>query len=62
MQLVINPLGLVSETPFRGVVDGITYFGRKKSIKRGTNDPNAETTNQVIPNRDLKLLVETDSQ
>ncbi len=48
MKLTINPLGLVSETPLRGVVDGITYFGRKKSIKKGTNDPNAETTNQVI--------------
>lgn len=47
MKLVINPLGLISHSSLRGVIDGVTFFGRKKCIKKGTNDPNAETTNKV---------------
>lgn len=30
------------------MIDGIVYFGRKKSIKKGTNDPNAETTAKPV--------------
>ena len=58
MKVVINALGLVSHTSQRDGIDGIVYFGRKKSVKKGTNDPNAETTTRkqvvndfVIPSK-----------
>lgn len=44
----MNALGLMNVQSFRGEADGITYFGRKKSIKKGINDPNAESTNLEV--------------
>lgn len=38
MKIIINALGLISHAPYRGANDGITYFGRKKSIKKVNAD------------------------
>ena len=48
MRIVINGFGLVSHTSFRGANDGITYFGRKKNVKKTNNsDHNHESTTKV---------------
>ena len=61
MKIVINALGLVSHTTLRGYNDGVTYFGRKKSIKNGTNDPNAETTAKPVIYFKIIYLIEISS-
>lgn len=43
---MINPLGLQSHQTQRNGEDGITYFGRKKYVKKNNNDMNAESTTQ----------------
>lgn len=48
LKIVINAAGLVSHTSKRNMIDGFVYFGRKKAIKKGTHDPNAETTAQPV--------------
>ena len=48
MKVDINACGIASQTSKRGIIDGIVYFGRKTSIKKGSVDPNAETTNQPV--------------
>jgi hypothetical protein len=49
MKIVLNALGLVSHNSMRGVNEGITYFGRKKNIKKANGDPNStESTTKVL--------------
>lgn len=48
MKIEINALGISSHPSKRGIIDGIVYFGRKKSVKKGTHDPNAETTAKPV--------------
>lgn len=48
MKIEINACGIQSEQSERGVIDGIVYFGRKKSISKGAHDPNAETTAKPV--------------
>ena len=48
MKIILNALGLMSHTSKRGCSDGITFFGRKKNIKKVNNDPNStESTTSV---------------
>lgn len=62
MKVDINACGIASQTSKRGIIDGIVYFGRKTSIKKGSVDPNAETTNQPVKRETmLTLLLETSS-
>ncbi len=54
-KIIIGPLGLEGENQsYRegGQSDGITYFGRKKSVKKAVNDPNSieTTTHKEIVN------------
>lgn len=57
----MNALGLINVQSFRGEADGVTYFGRKKSIKKGINDPNAESTNLEVTIHNYNLI-ETDCE
>ncbi len=44
MKIEINACGIQTKPSKRGIIDGVVYFGRKTSIKKGAVDPNAETT------------------
>lgn len=51
MKIVINAFGLESHSSFRGAQDGVTYFGRKKNIKKVNNtDHDHESTTKVNNN------------
>jgi hypothetical protein len=56
LKIVIGATGLASHISKRGIVDGIVYFGRKKSIKKGTHDPNAETTAKPVKKINLTFI------
>lgn len=48
MKIVINAIGLISHSSLRAGDDGVTYFGRKKNIKKVNNsDHNHESTTIV---------------
>lgn len=55
LKIVISAVGLTSHVSKRGVIDGIVFFGRKKSAKIGLNDPNAETTSKPVSSKYIYL-------
>ena len=44
---MINASGLMNHNPLRGAYDGVTYFGRKKYVKKVNSDLNTESTTTV---------------
>jgi hypothetical protein len=51
MRVVIGPCGLESPLVSQregGQSDGITYFGRKKSVKKDANDPSQIESNTTV--------------
>jgi hypothetical protein len=55
LKIVIGATGLTSHVSKRGIIDGIVFFGRKKSAKIGMNDPNAETTSKPVSVIDISF-------
>ena len=51
MLINIDATGIISQESKRAVIDGVVFFGRKKSIRKGTHDPNAETTTKPVSNK-----------
>ena len=54
-RIVVGPQGLEGDNISQregGQLDGVTYFGRKKSVKKIANDPNSieTTTSKEIVN------------